>query len=50
MSMKRRRVVSFGNEEVVMHVLMMGLLSYLYHHQANLLKEKKLLGYLWGSD
>ena len=49
-SLKRRRIVSFGNEEVIMHVLMMGVLSYLYRHQSDLLKEKKLLGYLWGSD
>ncbi len=33
-----------------MHILMMGVLSYLYHYQPNTLKEKKLLEYLWGSD
>lgn len=49
-SLKRRGILSFKNEEVVMHVLMMGILSYLYHQQPDLIKGKKLLSHLWGSD
>jgi hypothetical protein len=47
---KRIGQFNFNDEAKVMHIVLMALLSYVFHHKPEILKYKETLEMIWGKD